>query len=97
DSVRSLMRDDVVRQAGEDGLAGQVASLPRVRRLEVAEQDPVRRAAVEGIGLAHGMWEQVEGGGAVRAPPADASPERVFEALQRLHRHRVDHLLMETR
>ena len=51
DRVGHLVRDDVLRQAGEDALAGKVAALAALVGGEEAEQDAVRLRAVIGVGL----------------------------------------------
>src|SRR5260370_34752906 len=106
--MRRFMRDDVVRQAGEPGLAGQVAARLGAAGLEIAEQNAVRRGAVEGIGLAHCVRKKIEtfgsrcprrwrGTGLLDSPPVNLPAESRFEPLQGFACHRVDHLLMEAR
>ena len=66
DRVRDLVRDDVVRQASEDALAGQVVALIGIRSPEIAEQDAVGLAAVERVGLDHRVRKQLEDPDVVR-------------------------------
>src|SRR5262249_6181189 len=60
DGVGHLMRDDVLRETGENALTRKVATLTGLARCEETEQDPVRLGAVIGIGLLHGMGIELE-------------------------------------
>ena len=107
DGVGGLVGDDVVRQAGVDAAAGHVVAGVVRRGLEVAEQQRDLLRAVEGVGLpervrADGQLldEAAVVVGVLRVrpgPPEDGAAERALEVLDRLHRHGVDHLLVELR
>ena len=109
DRMRRFVGDDVVRQTGENGLAGQIAPGIGAAGLEITEHDAVDTGIVEGIGLAHRMRKQIEaagcGGPLLRRdvgrmrdfPPVNAPAQRRLESLQGLAGDRIDHLLMEAR
>ena len=60
DRVGHLVRDDVLRQTGENELAGKIAALSGLVRGEVAKQNSVRLRAVIGIGLLHRVRVELE-------------------------------------
>src|SRR5262249_59565926 len=60
DGVGHLMRDDVLRETGENALTRKVTTLAGLVRGEKTEQDPVRLGAVIGVGLLHGMRIELE-------------------------------------
>ena len=99
DGMGDLVRDDVLREAAEDGRAGKL----RVRAaLEVAEVDAalgrvvrvrfLHEVRIERELLAVGRFLGVP----FRWPVHDPA-ERSFEVLDRAHRDRIDHLLAELR
>ena len=55
DRVRHLVRDDVVREAGEDDAAGKLVARVGRRGVEVAEQQRRLRRRVVGVLLAQGV------------------------------------------
>jgi hypothetical protein len=109
DRVRGLVNHDVVREAGEDRLAGDVAPRIFVVRAEIAEEDSVRVGAVKGVRRAEGMGKEVERRDVAGAPasgatglalhpaPVDVPPQRGLEVLDGLGGHRIDHLLVKAR
>ena len=101
--VGRLVDDDVVREAGEHDLAGQVPSRTVVRGREVPEQQRPLAPVVVGVGLGHRMGKDAQPVAERRAAPtarplpADRPPERRLEPLDRGAHHAVDHLLVESR
>ena len=100
-----LVGDDVVRQAGEDERAGGVVGVLDADR-EVAEQQRLLGRAVVGVAVAHGVGVDAQPADEVglerRAFAAARGPqrhpaERLLEVADGVHRHRVDHLLVELR
>ncbi len=93
------MRHHVVRQAGEDGAAGQVPPLGHGR--EVAEEQGLLARAVVGVGLAQGVGVDAQPPHepialvVVGLRPEDAPPQGPLEVADGGHGHGVDHLLME--
>jgi hypothetical protein len=68
DGMSQLVNDHIVRQAGEDHLAGQVEARVLPVSLEIAEEDGVQPGFVEGIGALEGMRQQAQAGIARRRP-----------------------------
>ena len=58
--MRRFVGNDVVRQAGEDGLSRQIAPRLGAAGLEIAEQNAVCGGTVESIGLAHRVRKKIE-------------------------------------
>ena len=106
--VRRLVRDDVVRQAGEDHAAGELAGGAIVGGRKVAEEQarpccgcsrrwPPQRVRVDAQPL-HELVGAVDAAVALEPiGPEGLAPERPLEAVDGRHRHRVDHLLVELR
>ena len=60
DTVRRFVRDDVVRKAGEYRLSRQITAWMSPAGLEIAEQNPVRLWAVEGVRLPHRVRKKMQ-------------------------------------
>ncbi len=108
DGMRHLVRDDVVREAGEHALPRQVVALVLFRGLEIAEQDALGLAAVEGVGLHHRMRIELEHPDVVGwvgrllatdrsigPAPMDGAPKRRLKLVHRLRGHCIHHLLVK--
>ncbi len=110
--VRRLVRDDVVREAGEDDAAGEVLALVVRQRRKVAEEQRDFLRRVVGIRLAQGVGINPQpphealffpqrrvflAPPRLALRPEDRPPERALEVTDRGHRHGIDHLLMKPR
>ncbi len=110
DGVGHLMRDDVLRETGENALTRKVATLTGLARCEETEQDPVRLGVVIGVGLLHGMRIELENANIVLLAkgvivllrtetigpaPMDVASQRRLEHLDGSGSDRIDHLLVE--
>jgi len=86
------VRHDVVGQAGEDRLAGQVA--PRVVAVgaEVAEEDGDLGRVVEGVLAFEPVRQHPQ---SLSVLEHQTPPQRLLEALEHAHGHGIDHLLVE--
>ena len=102
DRVGGLVGDDVVRQAGVDRKAGQLRTGPV--RGERAEEQRTPARFVEGICGSERMRTQSQtrhvpvvptAAGLLCGGPQHRSAKRDLEVLNRLARHRIDHLLVE--
>ena len=104
DRVRRLVGHDVLGQAREHGAAGIDASRIGVRGREVAEEQRLALRIVERVLLPQrvrvdAQLTDIDGcvGALHVRRPQHAAPEGVLEVLDRPHRHRVHHLLVELR
>jgi hypothetical protein len=81
DRMCRLMGDDVVGQACENGLTGQITPRLRSARLEISEQNPASLGTVESIGLAHCVGEQVKTSAGLYRATGRAPTKGEFEPL----------------
>ncbi len=92
--MRGLMRHDVVREARVDGLPGKVVAGHGRVRGELTEHQGERLGVEPRVLVRHRVGHQLEA-------PSRAPHERTAEAalgdLEHLHRHGVEHLLVELR
>ena len=107
--VRRLVRDDVVREAGEHHAAGNVLGSGGLGGAEVAEQQRDLVRAVVGVRLAERVRIDAEPAHEDRivlatlarrrrtVPPQAAAAERALEIVDGQAGHGVDHLLVELR
>ena len=86
DRVSHFMRDDVVAQAGEDGLARNVGAGIFEIRVEIAEQDGVKLAVVKGVAAPEGVRQQPQLRALWAGPQRYPAPERPVEIGQRPRR-----------
>ena len=113
DRVGHLVGDNVLREAGENELAGEISTLSGFVRGEVAKQNSVRLRAVVGIGLLHSVRVELEDPDiiglaefvflvcrtydAIGPAPVNLASQGYFKHLDGAGCDGVDHLLMETR
>jgi hypothetical protein len=104
DRVRRLVGHDVLGQAREHRAPGIDASRIRVRGREVAEEQRLALRIVERVLLPQrvrvdAQLTDVLGGAVARYArrPQHPAPQGVLEVLDRPHRHRIHHLLVELR
>ena len=107
EGVRHLVRDDVVRQAGEDERPRDVMDVLG-RDGEISEQQRLLLRAVVGVPVPQRVWVDAQsphelpsvlavGGPEPPVRPERHAPERPLEVPNRGHGDRVDHLLVELR
>src|ERR1035437_88408 len=94
--MRQLVRDNVLREAGEYSHAWKLALR---RRREVSEHQPPLRQVEVRVSLLEEMRKQPDPRAelAVLCSPLRAPTETALEDVDGAHRHRVEHLLPELR
>ena len=103
EGVGRLVDDDVVGEAGEDGLAGKIRPDVPSFSGEVAEQERPKTWVIEGVRILEGVRKDpqllaerigLRSGG---SPPVNPTTQSELEAPDRLADHRVHHLLVKAR
>ncbi|MES0056553.1 hypothetical protein NKJ66_23385 [Mesorhizobium sp. M0078] len=98
DGVGHLMRDDIVRQAGENGLPRQHIAVGIRTGGKVSEHDSVDIPVIIGVRLKHRVGVEIQTVWARACPmPVDLASKRDLEAFERLRRNGIHHLLVESR
>lgn len=96
DGVGDFVRNDVMREAGEDRLAGKVLTRRLSVGAEIAKEDGVELGVEERVSTEEGVGEQPEYRAGIAAIKCDRTAKCSSGAIDDLRRNGVDHLLVKS-